>query len=154
VKPKMLAAHWKNEEAPLIEGLNSLVCSSGKIYSLHQDQSLNLEKEQVCEWVSVGVLAECNLYGGEFVVKCGEAFAHGSIGFVALESRANREPIWLFSSVETNPFDQIEVKGSDVLVLSTSGAVLRFLPPLKNIVLLLPGIGPNIAFNPDGFAAG
>ncbi|MCL2310607.1 MAG: hypothetical protein FWC42_10160 [Proteobacteria bacterium] len=146
----MLAAHWKNEEAPLFNGLNSLACSSGKIFSFEHNRLVSLAASDDCEWVSVGVLATRNLYGGEYVVKCGEAFAHGSVGIIVLESLASGEPIWSFASSETNPFDQIEIKGSRVLVLSTSGAVLRFRPPLKDVAFLRPGI----AFNLDDVTVG
>ena len=146
----MLAAHWKNEEVPLFNGLNSLVCSSGKIFSFKHNRLVSLAADQACEWVRVGVLATCNLYGGEHVVKCGEAFEHGSIGVIVLESLASGEPIWSFASSEANPFDQIEVKGSRVLVLSTSGAVFRFRPPLKDVAFFRP----DLAFNPDDVTAG
>ena len=131
-----MAAKWKNQE---VRGYNGLVCSNGDIYDVHETWMARVhEKQELGSWLNVAILAQEELYGGQYIVKCGEAAEHGSIGVVVLESLQNHDPVWTFVSDQSNPFDQITIKGSLVLVLSTSGAVLRFGAPMREARLLLP----------------
>lgn len=131
-----MAAKWKNQE---VRGYNGLVCSNGDIYDVHETWMARVhEKQELGSWLNVAILAQEELYGGQYIVKCGEAAEHGSIGVVVLESLQNHDPVWTFVSDQSNPFDQIIIKGSLVLVLSTSGAVLRFGAPMREARLLLP----------------
>ena len=133
----MLTARWKNQEVPLLHDSAGIFCTSGEAYEVKGNGLLMLTREpKISCWINVAVLAQQELYGGDFVVKCGEAIEHGSIGVIVLESKKTGEAIWSFSSSTTNPFDQISVKGGSVLVLSTSGAVLRFRTPLNEVTLL------------------
>ncbi len=133
-----MAVKWKNQEVP---NFNGLVCANGEIYEVQDTRMVRAHgKLKLGGWLNVAVLAEQDLYGGQYIVKCGEAFEHGSIGVVVLESLHSQEPIWSFVSEQSNPFDQIEVKAGYVLVLSTSGSVFRFGAPLKEAALLLPNI--------------
>ena len=132
----VMAAKWKNQE---VRGYNGLVCSNGDIYDVHETWMARVhEKQELGSWLNVAILAQEELYGGQYIVKCGEAAEHGSIGVVVLESLQNHDPVWTFVSDQSNPFDQITIKGSLVLVLSTSGAVLRFGAPMREARLLLP----------------
>lgn|GEM_PF-3534098 len=132
----MIAARWRNQEVP---SFNGLVCANGEIYEVQDTRLVSAhEKPKLGSWLNVVVLAQEELYGGQYMVKCGEACEHGSVGVVVLESLQNQELIWSFVSEQSNPFDQIEVKAGYVLVLSTSGAVFRFDAPLKEAALLLP----------------
>ena len=132
----VMAAKWKNQE---VRGYNGLVCSNGDIYDVHKTWMARVhEKQELGSWLNVAILAQEELYGGQYIVKCGEAVEHGSIGVVVLESLQNHDPVWTFVSDQSNPFDQIIIKGSLVLVLSTSGAVLRFGAPMREARLLLP----------------
>ena len=132
----VMAAKWKNQE---VRGYNGLVCSNGDIYDVHETWMARVhEKQELGSWLNVAILAQEELYGGQYIVKCGEAAEHGSIGVVVLESLQNHDPVWTFVSDQSNPFDQIIIKGSLVLVLSTSGAVLRFGAPTREARLLLP----------------
>ncbi|WP_133990238.1 hypothetical protein [Janthinobacterium sp. 75] len=132
----VMAAKWKNQE---VRGYNGLVCSNGDIYDVHETWMARVhEKQELGSWLNVAILAQEELYGGQYIVKCGEAAEHGSIGVVVLESLQNHDPVWTFVSDQSNPFDQIIIKGSLVLVLSTSGAVLRFGAPMREARLLLP----------------
>ena len=132
----VMAAKWKNQE---VRGYNGLVCSNGDIYDVHETWMARVhEKQELGSWLNVAILAQEELYGGQYIVKCGEAMEHGSIGVVVLESLQNHDPVWTFVSDQSNPFDQITIKGSLVLVLSTSGAVLRFGAPMREARLLLP----------------
>lgn len=132
----VIAAKWKNQE---VRSHNGLVCSNGDIYEVHATWMARVhEPQDVGAWLNVAILAQEELYGGQYMVRCGEAAEHGSIGVVVLESLQNREPVWTFVSDQSNPFDQIIIKGGRVLVLSTSGAVLRFGAPMRAARLLLP----------------
>ncbi|QKY07671.1 hypothetical protein [Janthinobacterium lividum] len=95
------------------------------------------EEQELGSWLNVAILAQEELYGGQYIVKCGEAMEHGSIGVVVLESLQNHEPVWTFVSDQSNPFDQITIKAGWVVVLSTSGAVFRFGAPIREARLLL-----------------
>ena len=132
----VMAAKWKNQQ---VRSYNGLLCSNGDIYDVHETGMAGLrEKQELGGWLNVAILAQEELYGGQYIVKCGEAMEHGSIGVVVLESLQNHEPVWTFVSDQSNPFDQITIKGGLVLVLSTSGAVLRFGAPTREARLLLP----------------
>jgi hypothetical protein len=133
----MLGTRWKDDqEVPDIEGI---VNASGTLYEFQTTgliKSIDLIKPQ--KWLSVGVLAKHDLYGGRYTVKCGEATAHGSIGVVVLESIQSGALLWSLVSWQSNPFDQIEIKGGYILVLSTSGAVFRFRSGLQDATLSIP----------------
>ena len=132
----VMATKWKNQE---VRNDNGLMCSNGDIYEVHETGMARAqEKQELGGWFNVAILAQEELYGGQYIVKCGEAMEHGSIGVVVLESLQNHEPVWTFVSDQSNPFDQITIKGGLVLVLSTSGAVLRFGAPMREARLLLP----------------
>jgi hypothetical protein len=133
----MLVTRWKNDhEVPDIEGI---VDASGRLYEFQTTglvESIDLIKPQ--KWLSVGVLAKHDLYGGQYRIKCGEATAHGSIGVVVLESIQSAALLWSLVSRQSNPFDQIEIKGGHLLVLSTSGAIFRFRGELQDATLSIP----------------
>lgn len=132
----VMAIKWKNQE---VRNYNGLMCSNGDIYEVHETGMARVhEKQELGGWLNVAILAQEELYGGQYIVKCGEAMEHGSIGVVVLESLQNHEPVWTFVSDQSNPFDQIIIKGGWVMVLSTSGAVLRFGAPMKEARFLLP----------------
>lgn len=132
----VIGKKWERQEVPAFEGL---ICAAGDFYEIQDDQLIKASGTfKVTDWLNVAVLAQKELYGGEYIVRCGEAAEHGSIGVVVLESSLDGELVWSFASDKTNPFDQIEVKGSYVLVLSTSGAVLLFQAPLEHVKLFLP----------------
>ncbi|WFR77096.1 hypothetical protein P9875_15335 [Janthinobacterium rivuli] len=132
----VMATKWKNQE---VRSHNGLLCSNGDLYDVHETRMARVrEKQELGGWLNVAILAQEELYGGQYMVKCGEAAEHGSIGVVVLESLQNHEPVWTFVSDQSNPFDQITIKGGLVLVLSTSGAVLRFAAPMREARLLLP----------------
>ncbi|WP_425251468.1 hypothetical protein ACPJXG_14525 [Janthinobacterium sp. NFX145] len=132
----VMATKWKNQE---VRSHNGLLCSNGDLYDVHETRMARVrEKQELGGWLNVAILAQEELYGGQYMVKCGEAAEHGSIGVVVLESLQNHEPVWTFVSDQSNPFDQIAIKGGLVLVLSTSGAVLRFAAPMREARLLLP----------------
>ena len=132
----VIATKWKNQE---VCSHNGLVCSNGDVYEVHETWMARVDESQdFGGWLNVAILAQQELYGGQYMVKCGEAAEHGSIGVVVLESLQNHEPVWTFVSDLSNPFDQIIIKGGWVLVLSTSGAVLRFGTPMRAARLLLP----------------
>lgn len=133
-----ISTKWKNQE---VRSHNGLVCSNGDIYDVHETSMARVDESQdFGGWLNVAILAQQELYGGQYMVKCGEAAEHGSIGVVVLESLQNHEPVWTFVSDLSNPFDQIIIKGGWVLVLSTSGAVLRFGAPMRAVRLLLPDV--------------
>ena len=133
----MLVTRWKNDqEVPDIEGI---VSASGTHYEFQTTglvKSIGAIKPQ--EWLSVGVLAKRDLFGGRYRVKCGEATAHGSIGVVVLERIQSGAFLWSLVSRHSNPFDQIEIRGEYILVLSTSGAVFRFRSELQDATLSIP----------------
>ena len=132
----VMATKWKNQE---VRSHNGLLCSNGDLYDVHETRMARVrEKQELGGWLNVAILAQEELYGGQYLVKCGEAAEHGSIGVVVLESLQNHEPVWTFVSDQSNPFDQVTIKGGLVLVLSTSGAVLRFAAPMREARLLLP----------------
>ncbi|WP_070219164.1 MULTISPECIES: hypothetical protein [unclassified Janthinobacterium] len=132
----VMATKWKNQE---VRSCIGLLCSNGDLYDVHATRMARVrEKRELGGWLNVAILAQEELYGGQYIVKCGEAAEHGSIGVVVLESLQNHEPVWTFVSDQSNPFDQITIKGGLVLVLSTSGAVLRFGAPMREARLLLP----------------
>ena len=133
---RVMATKWKNQE---VRSHNGLLCSNGDIYDVHETSMTRVrEKQDLGGWLNVAILAQEELYGGQYIVKCGEAAEQGSIGVVVLESLQSHEPVWTFVSDQSNPFDQITIKGGLVLVLSTSGAVLRFGAPMREARLLLP----------------
>ncbi|MEG2032721.1 MAG: hypothetical protein RR376_18895 [Janthinobacterium sp.] len=132
----VMATKWKNQE---VRSYNGLLCSNGDIYDVHASGMASVcEKQELGGWLNVAILAQEELYGGQYIIKCGEAAEHGAIGVVVLESLQNHAPVWTFVSDQSNPFDQIAIKGGLVLVLSTSGAVLRFAAPMREARLLLP----------------
>jgi hypothetical protein len=132
----MLALGWKDQRVP---DFNGLICASGEIYAIDHQKIIETDaKPKLDDWLEVAILAQMELFGGRYIVKCGEASAHGSIGFIVLEEKESQDPIWSFVSETSNPFDQIEIKAGYVLVLSTSGAVFRFRAPLKDVTLLNP----------------
>ena len=77
-------------------------------------------------YLDAQVLGRESVLSGKYVVSCGEVSGHGSIGFAVVENTLNSTEFWVFVSENTDPFDQILVKGGFVLILSTSGFVLRF----------------------------
>ena len=132
----VMATRWKSQE---VRSHNGLLCSNGDLYDVQETSMVRVrEKQDLGAWLNVAILAQEELYGGHYMVKCGEAAEHGSIGVIVLESLQNHEPVWTFVSDQSNPFDQITIKGGLVLVLSTSGAVLRFGAPMREARLLLP----------------
>ncbi|MGF6118515.1 hypothetical protein ABIE30_003829 [Janthinobacterium lividum] len=131
----VMAKKWKNQE---VRSYNGLVCTNGDIYEVHETWMAKVHEEQeLGSWLNVAILAQEELYGGQYIVKCGEAMEHGSIGVVVLESLQNHEPVWTFVSDQSNPFDQITIKAGWVVVLSTSGTVFRFGTPIREARLLL-----------------
>jgi hypothetical protein len=134
----VMATKWKNQE---VRSHNGLVCTNGDIYEVHETWMAKVHKKQeLGSWLNVAILAQEELYGGQYIVKCGEAAEHGSIGVIVLESLQNHEPVWTFVSDQSNPFDQITIKAGWVVVLSTSGAVFRFSAPIREARLLLPSM--------------
>ena len=132
----VMATKWKNQE---VQSYNGLVCANGDMYEVHETCMARVhEKQQLGSWLNVAILAQEELYGGQYMLKCGEAMEHGSIGVVVLESLQTQEPVWTFVSDQSNPFDQISIEAGWVVVLSTSGAVFRFAAPMKEPRLLLP----------------
>ena len=132
----IMAAKWKNGE---VRDFDGLICSSGETFEVQASGMVAApEGPQPGEWIDVGMMAQEELSGGQYTVKCGESSAHGSIGVIVLECRENRQPVWTFVSHRSNPFNQIVIKSSSILVLSTSGAVFRFVAPLTSAALLLP----------------
>ena len=132
----MMLARWKNQ---MVRDFDGLVCASGEAFTLQGSAMVNVQQAQgQHDWIDVGIMAQAETGAGLYTVKCGESAAHGSIGVIVLESRQSGEPIWTFVSKESNPFDQIVIKGSYVLVLSTSGTVFRFVAPLDRVAVL-PG---------------
>jgi hypothetical protein len=122
-----------------VRNFNGVMHSNGEIYEVQGASLARLHHEpELGDWLNVAILAQEDLYGGQYVVKCGEALEHGSIGVVVLESLQTHEAVWTFVSDQTNPFDQIVVKGGWVMALSTSGAVFRFATPFQKPSLLLP----------------
>ena len=118
---------WKHQE---VRSYNGPLCTDGDIYELHDTWMAKVhEKQQLGRWLNVAILAQEEPYGGQYLVKCGEALEHGSIGVVVLESLQNHEPVWTFVSDHSNPFDQIKIKAGWGVVLITSGAVFRFGAP-------------------------
>ncbi|MDQ4624572.1 hypothetical protein [Janthinobacterium lividum] len=133
----VMAIKWKNQE---VRSYNGLVCCNGDIYEVHETSMARVrEKPEIGAWLNVAILAQEELHGGQYIVKCGEAMEHGAIGVVVLESLQNHEPVWTFVSDQSNPFDQIIIKAGWIVVLSTSGAVFRFAAPMREARLLLPG---------------
>jgi hypothetical protein len=131
-----MATKWRSQE---VRNFNGVMHFNGAIYEVQGTSLDRLHHEpELGDWLNVAILAQEDLYGGQFVVKCGEALEHGSIGVVVLESLQTHEAVWTFVSDQTNPFDQIVVKGGWVLALSTSGAVFRFAAPFQKPSLLLP----------------
>ena len=131
----VIATKWMNQEVPNVNGLvlaHGELCEVGLIGSASA-----YGKWEEGDWLNVGILAQEELYGGRFLVKCGEACEHGSIGVVVLECAQSHRPIWMFVSDVSNPFDEIVFKGSWVLALSSAGAVLRFRFPSENTALSL-----------------
>lgn len=124
MKKAVLAKKWTNQEAPQFNGM---VCANGKFFEVGKTGLSEADNNwENLEWVNVAVLAQKELYGGTYLLKCGEAFEHGSIGVVILEDLSTHQPIWIFVSHQSNPFDEVVLKGSRVLVISTTGAVLSF----------------------------
>ncbi|MBB3117029.1 hypothetical protein [Pseudoduganella violacea] len=133
----MIATKWENQE---VRSFNGLVCANGELYAVQDSGMVRVHAGQESDdWLNVAILAQKELSGGQYMVKCGEALEHGSIGVVVLESLQNHEPIWTFVSEQSNPFDRIEAEGGWVRVLSTAGAVFRFSVPLQEATLQFPG---------------
>lgn len=135
-----MGTKWTDQE---VRDFNGLLCANGEIYETRDGALVQVqETPELGGWLDVTVLAQEVLYGDQYIVKCGEASAHGSIGVIVLESLENQEPVWTFVADRANPFDQIAVKGSWVVVLSTSGAVFRFSArsrdPISAAMLMLP----------------
>ncbi|MGK5023322.1 hypothetical protein [Janthinobacterium sp. RB2R34] len=120
----MIIAKWQQQEVP---DVNGLIDVDGALFTIG-DKGLGGSGGHWdgTNWLNVAILAQVELHGGKYLVKCGEAMEHGSAGVVVLESVKERQPVWIFVSDNSNPFDQIVVKGGWVLVLSSTGAVLRF----------------------------
>jgi hypothetical protein len=133
----VLLAQWKNGLMPDREGL---YVADGSVYTLIDGRpSPRFESSLDAYWIDADcILAQRTTWDSRYRIKCGESASHGSIGFVALESESDGELLWLLMSEQSNPFDQIEIKGHAVVVLSTSGAILRFSPHLFDFMLLLP----------------
>ncbi|WP_256081193.1 hypothetical protein [Massilia sp. YIM B04103] len=132
----MIATKWDNQE---VRSFNGLACANGDFYEVQESGMVRVHAGQESDdWLNVAILAQEELFGGQYMVKCGEALEHGSIGVVVLESLQNHAPIWTFVSEQSNPFDRIEAEGGWVRVLSTAGAVFRFSVPLQEATLLLP----------------
>lgn len=130
----MLRAKWKEYCVADIEGLTD---ASGTVYSVGADGFAWSREAGTPGWLHASVLASRELFGGRYRVRVGEVSAHGSIGFVVLEETESQNLIWSLVSMDSNPFDQIEVKGGFVLALSTSGSVFRFRAELEHAALFL-----------------
>lgn len=131
----MIQAKWKEHQVPDFDGI---VRASGEIYHVDAKGLKDTAAEPTpSAWLDVDVMAERVLAPWPYRIKCGEASAHGSIGVVVLESTTDRSLVWSLVSYNSNPFDQIEMKGGHILVLSTSGSVFRFSPELKDAALLV-----------------
>ncbi len=126
---------WKEYEVPDYEGV---IDASGNAFAFMNECLSPGEPPDADRFLSVEVLASHELFGGQYRVRCGEATAHGSIGVIVLERAESGDAVWSFVAHWSDPFDQIEVKGSYVLVLSTSGAVFRFQPELEDVTLSIP----------------
>lgn len=133
----MNLTRWKDGEVPDFEGI---VDASGHAFTLANGRLSPAELPQHNRTLLVGVLASREIFSGRYRVKCGEAAQHGSIGVIVLEDSESGNAVWSFASEESNPFDQVEDKGSYVIVLSTSGAVFRFRfrEKLEDVALFLP----------------
>ncbi len=128
-------ARWKDYEVPDFEGV---IHASGNAFTFKGGSLSPCDPPKPARFLSVGVLASRELFGGQYRVRCGETTVHGSIGIVVLERAESGEAVWSFVSHWSNPFDQIEVKGGYVLVLSTSGAIFRFWAELEDVTLSIP----------------
>jgi len=134
----MLAAKWKELEVPDVEGIT---LASGERFTVDAAGLRPLSApSETNGWLDVVVLDVADLFGGKYRVRCGEATAHGSIGVVVLEDAKTQEMVWCLVSEDSNPFDQIEIKGGYVVVLSTSSSVFRFRPELDYAALFIPGL--------------
>lgn len=127
---------WSDKQVPHVEGI---LCATGTIYEF-AGSTLKMSSAvlDIESHLNVVILASKILSGGQFSIHCGEALEHGSIGVVVLEDAFTQAPIWSFVSDQSNPFDQIEIKGGYVLALSTSGSILRIRPVLTDVSLFIP----------------
>src|SRR5579862_8490931 len=126
----MALSRWRELEIPDWDGI---IDASGDAFRLVNGCLLRTEPPLTVNFIDAVVMASLDLFPGRYRVRCGESCSHGSIGFVVLESAQTGDAVWSFVSSESNPFDQIEVKGGYVLVLSTSGAVFRFRVELDDV---------------------
>lgn len=120
----MLSDWWRGQKLPDVEGI---VDAGGRLHAPSGTGFLPTGSAPGSHGeLDVDLLASRDLPFFGLRVECGEASAHGSIGVVVVRRLSDRSPLWALVSSRSNPFDQVEVKGPWVLVLSTSGAVLRF----------------------------
>ncbi len=131
----MLLDRYRYEELPDFDGI---VDRSNQLYFFRDSELIEYTGEEPNGTLFIVTLASRELYGGSFRVKCGEATNHGSIGWIVLEDSVSGEAQWAFASQDVDPFDQIEIKGGFVILLSTGGTVFRFRPPFHNVSLHTP----------------
>jgi hypothetical protein len=128
-------SHWRDSALPDWDGI---VRASGHAFRILNGRLSPTDLPVQTDFVSIYVTASLDLFGGRYRVRCGES-SHGSIGFVVLEDAVSGDALWSFVSSESNPFDQIELKGSYVLVLSTSGSIFRFRAELEDVGVFITG---------------
>lgn len=131
----MILSRWKNHEVPDYEGI---IHSTGNAFTFKSGRLSPSDPPKPSHFLSVSIMASLELFGGRYRVSCGEAAQDGSIGVIVLEGIENGDAVWSFASDQSNPFDQIEVKGGYVLVLSTSGAIFRFREELEDVTISIP----------------
>ena len=91
----VMAIKWRNQE---VRSHNGLVCSNSDIYEVHETRMARVhEKQELGGWLNVAILAQEELYGGQYS-QVRRGCGHGSIGVVVLESLQNHEPVWTFVS--------------------------------------------------------
>lgn len=131
---KILASRWADLVLPYFEGL---LHASGDVYELRGTELYpSKNSPEIGEWINLGINAQRTLDCGQLRVICGEASEHGSIGVIVLEDIVSKMPVWSFISHHANPFEQIEIKGGKVVVLSNTGTIFRFCPSTEHPAFL------------------
>ncbi|WP_122762590.1 hypothetical protein [Pseudomonas viridiflava] len=59
------------------------------------------------------------------IVQCGECFAAGEDGFIALTRKHTEELVWLVVLSKTNPFENLKVEGAEIHAYSSNGVTVQ-----------------------------
>lgn len=136
---------WEEEACPYFD---LIMYGNGRVFKLNMNESKPVQQDCMAQknWTRISEVPEIRVpeeMNEGFATLCskelldlglsisvGECCASGENGFVAVTSISSEKLEWLAFFLGSNPFDEVEIDGGEIVVSSTASKKYRF--PINN----------------------